>query len=198
MEKESVSPTEPSEADIVALTIAANRIAGAGGEGNPYEVRNELLNKLRVRRVLYKNGRTLPATAEALQAESERKGRKHSRALGNNLLRASCGKASRPASVDAHHIVAVSDRAALLSRDIIFSVGIGINDASNGVFLPRYRHSVVPSLPNACKHQDGMHSALYHLSVYRYLAFAPERTSPAVRASLDDIASELVNGTFPI
>lgn len=194
--KNDDAASPPNEADdILALTIASNSIAAATANTNPYELRNEVLNKKRVRQILYKNGRTLPATAEALQAEAQRKAR-HSRILGRHIVHANSG-AVRPAMVDAHHIVAVNEAAAGLSRRLIFKAGIGINDAANGVFLPRFRCSVVDCLPNAHKHRAGLHTGMYHLSVYEALREDAEMTNSSVRTSLRLIAVRLVEGTFP-
>jgi len=49
-----------------------------------------------------------------------------------NLRQANPG-ATRVAGTDAHHIVAREAAAAHPSRVLIFAVGIGINDADNGV-----------------------------------------------------------------
>jgi hypothetical protein len=64
------------------------------------------------------------------------------------------GGTDRPKNVCAHHVVASGDIRAEDSREVIFEFGIGINDADNGVYLPRFKNiaaprSMVPFTPRA-------------------------------------------------
>lgn len=163
--------------------------------GNGYAAVNDLVLEERKERIRYRNGKTLPASAKRLLADARRDVR-HSVTLSRNLLVAG---EQRPANVAAHHIVARRDQAADLSRKLIFGWGIAINDVDNGVFLPRWKRSVVSSLPKAIKHSV-VHTERYHLEVlFRLDAVArlDPKNRQAGRQALKTIKSELVDGTFP-
>lgn len=180
--------------DILPLTIAANNLAGGANSGvNPYVLRNELILREQKKRIRYKNGFTLPASAEALQMDAERKVR-HSRTLDRNIRKANPGMA-RPAQVDAHHIVAQQDWRAENARRLLYQWGIAINDADNGMYLPRYRSSSVPGLPNAPAHQI-IHTALYFLAVTQVLSRQRHEPTEKGREALRAIKVELLAGTF--
>lgn len=136
----------------------------------------------------------MPATAEALQADAERRVR-HSRTLGRNMRNAN-PTACKPDQVDPHHIVAQLDPRATEARTFLFNWGIGINDADNGVYLPRYRTSCVPSLPNAPNHQ-GVHTTKYYLAVTQVLFAFSDQPKEAGRAALRSIRADLIAGIFP-
>jgi hypothetical protein len=59
----------------------------------------------------------------------------------------------------------------ILTRGVIFAVGIGINDADKGVILPRFKTTKIPSMPDASPHQH-IHTDLYHANVVAELAGA--------------------------
>lgn len=182
--------------DILQLSIAANRICGV--DSKPYETRNALLLEEKKKKIRYKNGETLPNSALNLLNDAARKAR-HSRILGNNLLRAD-KNLQRPQEVDAHHVVAAQDYRAEESRKILFFIWfIGINDAANGIFMPRYQSSKIASLPNSPPHQGvgNIHTGTYHTSVFRRLNIASKQDASAGRATLKRIASEIIAGTFP-
>jgi len=145
-------------------------------------------------RVRYKNGYTLPASARALYNDTLRKVR-HARILSTNLKKAHPGQ-PRPKEADAHHIVAQEDRRAVRSRGFLVNWGIGINDADNGVFLPRYAHTKITTLPDAPSHQV-IHTDLYYLSVTMRLQIVAKDTVEAGRGMLREIKSEIVAGKFP-
>ncbi len=180
--------------NIVALTIAANQITADVSDTNPYEARNAVVQAKKKREILYKNGYTLPATAEALQAEAERD-INHSQKLGRNMKSANPGMI-RPPVTDAHHIVARDSWRAKPSREVLFSVGIGINDADNAACLPRFASKEVPSPPGATAHK-GLHTTIYHLSVYDALLDTVEQTQSGIRKTLRSIKNRLLAGTFP-
>jgi len=90
---------------------------------------------------------------------------------------------SRPLDSDAHHIAAGTARRAEPARQALRRVGIGINEAENGVFLPRGVH------------QGGMHTNRYYDAVNRALANVQSRSE--ARYVLDQIAKGLKAGTFP-
>jgi len=181
--------------NVLEITIAATEIAAASTSGvNPYELRNDLLVEQQKERVRYKNGHTLPASARALYNDTLRKVR-HARILSRNLKKAHPGQ-PRPTEADAHHIVAQEDRRAVRSRGYLISWGIGINDADNGVFLPRYVHTKIASLPDAPSHQV-IHTDLYYLTVTTRLQIVAKDTVTAGRGMLRDIKSEIIAGKFP-
>jgi hypothetical protein len=82
------------------------------------------------------------------------------------------------------------------SRVLIFSVGVGINDADNGVVLPRYRTSKIASMPNASAHQL-IHSNTYHANVVAELYGADDvQDAQEIRGILRSISKRLVHGQF--
>ncbi|MEO8998607.1 MAG: AHH domain-containing protein [Rhodanobacter sp.] len=177
---------------VFQLTIAANQIVGADPGTNAYDVRNAHLIDEKKKRVRYKNGMTLPCSAQKLVADAERKVR-HSRTLARNIKNQT--GVLKPAQADAHHIVAQSDRRASGSRDRLFKWGIGINDADNGVYLPK-RVGSMPNSPDATAH-EGIHTARYHLTVFaRLLSIDDDQVAPA-RAELRDMRDDMLAGIFP-
>ena len=111
-----------------------------------------------------------------------------SRVLGENLEDAGI---SRPADSAAHHIVAGSDARAAEARAILQQEGIGINDAENGVFLPK--NSSVPN-PTGAQVHSTVHTNIYYNAVNSALRNAMPGTIADVLA---DIADQLLAGTFP-
>ena len=174
------------------LGIAANAsVTGA----NPKAAVNAILIEEAKDGVRYKNGRTMPISAKRLMAAARLKSIRPSWILASNL--GAAGQA-RPDDVAAHHIVAAGDRRAVPSQKRLFGWHISINDADNGVYLLRFKSTVVDSLPKAHKH-SGLHTELYHLEVFARLrrvpaAFANHQQG---RDSLRAIKKELVEGTFP-
>jgi hypothetical protein len=177
---------------ILDATIAANSIAANDAHVNAYEMRNALLETRRKARVRYKNGETLPATAAKLLADAERKVR-HSRILARNIKNAT--GVDRHVAADAHHIVAQSDKRAKASRDFLFDWGIGINDAVNGVYLPKKAGSV-PGMDDATAHEI-IHTSPYHLEVWSRLRDIQGESSSVARVELREMASDMVAGEFP-
>lgn len=108
--------------------------------------------------------------------------------LGENLEAVS--RATRPANSAAHHIVAGEANAAAEARAILAREGIDINEAANGVFLPRNRSVAAPP---ALTHST-LHTNVYYEEVTTRLREAAPGT---VRDVLAQMAEELLNGTFP-
>lgn len=102
-----------------------------------------------------------------------------SRALGRALEAAGI---ARPAGSAAHHVVAGSAPGAAAARATLQRLGVGINDAANGVFLPGARHA-------------SLHTAEYFEAVNRALAGATTRAQ--AEQILQSIARGLQAGTFP-
>ena len=135
-----------------------------------------------------------PYTKEQLKADGKRKGQ-HSRTLGSNLEKAGF---ARPDDVCAHHIVARGEPDALPSRDLLYGWGIGINDADNGVFLPRYKDVKVEALPNATHHGTLHKSLVYCARVHRRLTNLPDAATQEMgRKALRRMRDEMMQGTFP-
>lgn len=176
---------------ILDFTIAANQIANSGTNANSYEMRNTLLEARRKARVRYKHGLTLPATAEKLRADAERNVR-HSRTLARNIKNAT--GVAKATEADAHHIVAQSDRRAVRSRLVLFGWGIGINDADNGVYLPKKFSSEVAGLKDATAHEN-IHTDEYYFAVEVRLIDAG-RESERGRQALHGIKGEILKNQF--
>lgn len=190
--------TRPGGADFAAslarFTAAVNRIAANSGI-NGYELRNEILLEMEKDRVRYENGRTLAGySAARLFEDARRQSGNHRRTLARNL-NADSGQA-RPTNVCAHHIVASKDSRADESREIIFKWGIGINDADNGVYLPRFKNIPVPSLPDAPLHGP-IHTTRYYVAVAQRFMFNEPTDTPSCREVLRGIKEDLVDGSFP-
>ena len=102
-----------------------------------------------------------------------------SRALGRAL---EASGVARPAESAAHHIVAGSAQGAAAARATLQRLGIGINDAANGVFLRGAEHA-------------GVHTAEYYGAVNRALAGATTRAE--AERILQSIGRGLESGSFP-
>lgn len=168
--------------NIEQATAEINQMLARNPNVNAYTVRNQAIIESKKREIVYKRGRTLPMTAQALKAEAERQ-IDHSRKLGRNM-RISGSHGARGADIDAHHIVAQSDQRARVSRRRLFGVGIGINDADNGAFMTSFAH-------------DRIHTDKYHASVAYELITTSEYTQDAIRTVLRAIRNRLIAGTFP-
>ncbi|MGN6527287.1 MAG: AHH domain-containing protein [Burkholderiaceae bacterium] len=188
----SAAPAELSAQQVVELTLAANEMAANDEHVNAYRIRNAILVERRKNRVRYINGMTVPASAEKLLANAENPSHNHRRTLARNVEK--IDQAPRPAGSCAHHIVALADREARLSRLWIFSFGIGINDGDNGVFLPRGGVGL-PGHPNAAHHTPH-HRVKYHLQVWiRLQAGEDER---AVRLEMRSMKADLLAGRMSV
>lgn len=201
----STSSSINQPASITARTRiqASKRVKGSLS----YELENRLSQQEERERVCYSNGYTLPPRVKeqfmaALLADvMSRRNSAHSKLLRENMTEAGDVRpaATVKANVATHHIVPSRDEEAAGSRDLLFGWGIGINDADNGVYLPRYRKSDVPSLPNAVKHSE-LHTTVYHYQVFRRLDRAAQinATDDKIgRTALKTMKQELVAGVFP-
>lgn len=184
--------------DAVAQHIAAARIvASSGGGSNPQAMvnaHNLAEKKKHILKACYDaTGRTIPAAAVNLAIDAERKIR-HSRVLAKNIDRATGGHA-RAEGTDTHHIVARLDRRAEVSRMYLFAWGIGINDADNGVYLPRCGRTIIAAMPGACPHRH-LHTDHYYFNVTEQLRGVRDSPTPVARAVLRLIKSDLIAGIF--
>jgi A nuclease family of the HNH/ENDO VII superfamily with conserved AHH len=179
---------------IAAALLLSNPAPGVNAHEmvNTYNVKEE---RTKVVKAYYdKQGRTMPAAAIVLKVDAERDIR-HSRALASNMLKAH-RTYIRPEMVDAHHIVGRMNILAAKARGYLFAWGIGINDADNGVFLPRYGSTQIAKMPYAPNHQ-GLHTGTYYLNVTLRLDAIKGMSSTAGRTVLKTIKNELIAGTFP-
>ncbi|WP_293373912.1 AHH domain-containing protein [Nevskia sp.] len=177
---------------IVELTVSANHIAVNDEDTNAYEIRNARIVASAKDRVRYRNGITLPNSAKKLLADSERNVR-HSRILARNIKNNTGQEKSIEA--DAHHIVARLDIRADRSRRYLFDWGIGINDADNGVYLPK-RVGSPTNISNASAHEK-IHTGVYFLEVIERLRAIAGETSQKARLELRSMKQDLVAGVFP-
>jgi hypothetical protein len=109
----------------------------------------------------------------------------HARQLNSAMVAAGLIK---PAGHAAHHIVASGAEAAAPARAILKKLGIGIDEAVNGVFLPR-----TVSAGTGAIHAGG-HARTYYELVNR--ALRNVRTKDEAIAVLREIAEGLRNGTI--
>ncbi len=109
--------------------------------------------------------------------------------LGDNMTAAGT---IRPAETAAHHIVASASPKAASARAKLASVGIDINDADNGVFLPR--GSASPNLTGA-----SVHSRIHTNNYYGYVndMMSGVRTANEARDVLNHIRNQLNAGYWP-
>lgn len=105
---------------------------------------------------------------------------KSARKLRTNLCNA--GVVALPGCHHAHHIVAVADVRAQPARAKLAAVGIDINDAFNGMYVPCDRHG-------------RLHTDLYYSRVNEQLAAA--NTKPAALLILSGIRLGIQAGSFP-
>jgi len=97
----------------------------------------------------------------------------------------------RPANTAGHHIVAKASKfpGAVRAREILEKFGIDVNNAANGVYLPNTKDSLAPGL-----YHPSLHTKAYYAAVAERLENA--KTLENVLETLNDIRSELLNGTF--
>jgi hypothetical protein len=108
-----------------------------------------------------------------------------SKILGQNLLASGI---TRPLNSAAHHIVAGGDNRAKVARAILKRAGIDINDASNGVFLPKNSKFVNGTAPAHSK----IHTDKYYSELTKRLQSATD-----VLSELQNIGDEILKGIFP-
>jgi RHS repeat-associated protein len=110
-------------------------------------------------------------------------------ALGNNMVR---NGIARPAETAAHHIVAHGAKAADGARAVLTRFGIGVDDAVNGVFLPR---NLASANPNGALVHSTIHTKAYYNWVNETLGSATTRN--AVTSRLEYIKNTLLSGRTP-
>ncbi|MEV4482529.1 SpvB/TcaC N-terminal domain-containing protein [Micromonospora coxensis] len=113
----------------------------------------------------------------------------NAKALAQSL---SAANVVRPAETAAHHIVASGAKAAAPARAHLASLGVGINEAANGVYLPRFVSSANPL--GAAVHST-THTPAYYDAVNRLILQA--KTPAQARATLQWIGQQLATGKWP-
>jgi len=182
----------PSAADVGDRAAAAMGASGNDPSINTKELMVAEDVKQAKARVLYKNGYTLPTGAATLLANAQRREYNHRRTLSRNIV-AAAGQA-RPAAACAHHIVALKDGEAARSRTLLFRMGIGINDADNGVFLPSGQTGIAGH-PSAA-HHTSYHSPEYHYEVFVRLRRGSDEAGG--RHELKDMKGDLLAGRMQL
>jgi hypothetical protein len=108
-----------------------------------------------------------------------------------NAAKASNRVAQKNRDDESHHVVAARAPDAHVARRIIFAVGIGVNDARNGIHLQKSAHRP-------------MHTENYYIEVNARLLATDNalRTDSltekeaGIGQELRDMAQEIENGTF--
>lgn len=175
-------------------TIIANLLMGDDKTVNTYKVRNDRALSKAKSLVCYKNGITKQRiSVKRLQADALAKGSR-SQALSGNIQLAR--SELQPDTTDAHHVVARRHRLAAVARAYLFRWKIGIDDADNGVFLPKKRGANVPGLESAVPHGP-LHSGPYHFEVTDRLRSRAGEPASAAREELRSMRAEMIAGVFP-
>ncbi|MDH6709183.1 Skp family chaperone for outer membrane proteins [Kitasatospora sp. MAA19] len=109
--------------------------------------------------------------------------------IGDNMTAAGI---TRPADTAAHHIVASTSPKAALARAQLAKFGIDINDAENGVFLPRGSASANPT-------GASVHSRIHTNDYFNYVndMMAGARNANEARDVLSHIRGQLDGGYWP-
>ena len=95
--------------------------------------------------------------------------------------------------VAAHHIVAHGDQRAAATRALLQQGGVDINEAANGLFLPK-NQAVANAYPELGPPHNRIHTDSYYQTLEQRLSI----TAPAnMRKELQRIADELIRGVFP-
>ncbi len=127
-----------------------------------------------------------------------REGRRHRSKLNANMLER-YGK--KPEHTDDHHLVSWNHPEAVRARAILAKYGIDIDSAYNGVRLPSSsRFLPHPAMPKAPSHKK-IHTNEYYLNLTDLLKevnAVPNATKQDIIDALDEVATDLTNGIFPI
>jgi hypothetical protein len=110
--------------------------------------------------------------------------------LAENMKKARMGEL--PPGHDAHHIVAWNDPRAEVARDILAEASIGINDAQNGIYLPKTSENTIVE---AFERHQTIHTDKYYEELTQRLSKAAKTRN--VSNELARIGAEIANGDFP-
>lgn len=101
----------------------------------------------------------------------------------------------RPPESAAHHIVQQGTKVPGIQdiHNMMSGLGVHVDEASNGVFLPRFESS--PN-PNGKVVHSTLHSPKYREAVYAYLMVVKPHSAEDLRARLNFLGDSLENGTL--
>jgi hypothetical protein len=101
---------------------------------------------------------------------------------------------------DAHHIVAKDCARAKRAKEILFALGIDIDEPDNGVFLPKDGSAKKGGNLKQAYIHGNVHTKPYYANVNIQIieAFENGATKDDVKSLLRDIADELRRGVYPI
>jgi A nuclease family of the HNH/ENDO VII superfamily with conserved AHH len=176
-------------AELEQQAILANLLMGNDKAVNSYAVRNDRALRKANSLVCYKNGITKPPmSVKRLQAEALTKD-SHSQALSGNIQLAR-GE-MQPEATDAHHIVARRHHLPAVACGFLF----GIDDADNGVFLPKKLDANIAGIEKDMPHSP-LHSGPYHFEVTDRLHDRAGEPAFAAREELRAKRAQRIAGTF--
>ena len=96
----------------------------------------------------------------------------------------------RPEGAAGHHIVAHGDERAAPAKAILARDGIDINEAANGMYLPKHTAFEVDGIPTHSR----LHTQRYYNELNRRLSEAPVGGAAEVLAR---IRRDILNNNFP-
>jgi hypothetical protein len=101
---------------------------------------------------------------------------------------------------EAHHIVAKNSTRAKRAKEILFALGIDIDDTDNGVFLPKDDVAKNKGNLKQAYIHGNLHTKPYYANVNFQIieAFENGATKDDVKSLLRDIADDLRRGVYPI
>lgn len=101
---------------------------------------------------------------------------------------------------EAHHIVAKGDMRARRAVEILFALGIDIDDVDNGVFLPKDAKSKKHGTLKSAYIHGNIHTIPYYANINFQIveAYANGASKEDVKSLLRDIADDLRRGIYPV
>lgn len=117
-----------------------------------------------------------------------------------NALKKSQGLPDLKYNYDAHHIVAKGAQRAKQAVEVLFALGIDIDDPENGVFLPKDEKSKKDGVHKNAYIHDTIHTKPYYANVNFQIVTAYENGADKeeMKRLLRDIGEELQKGRYPI
>lgn len=117
-----------------------------------------------------------------------------------NALIKSKGLPDKEYAYEAHHIVAKGCTRAKRAKEILFALGIDIDDPDNGVFLPKHENAKKGGNLKQAHIHGNVHTKPYYANVNFQIieAFENGATKDDVKSLLRDIADDLRRGIYPI
>lgn len=101
---------------------------------------------------------------------------------------------------DAHHVVAKGAKRAKQAAEILFALGIDIDDPDNGVFMPKNTVSKQKGAYQSAYIHNKVHTKPYYANVNFQVvtAFENGADKEEMKKILKDIKEDLINGVYPI